>query len=255
MGISYTQPAARLTDVTRVFPNGTVAIERTSLELAPDEMVALVGPSGCGKSTLLRMLAGLDAPTTGSVESAASHVGYVFQDATLLPWLTALQNVTLPLRLAGRPRREANATAREALKRVGLADYEKLRPAQLSGGMRMRVSIARALTESPEVFLFDEPFGALDEITRQKLNEELDQLMAQRPFCGVFVTHAITEAVFLADRVVVFSARPGSVIADIRVPFARPRPASLRYSTEFADLCRQLSDALAASSLARGEAA
>ena len=232
--------------VSKSFDNGTTALSDTSFEIRDGEFVALVGPSGCGKSTLLRMLAGLDSPTSGTVSTSADHVGYVFQDATLLPWRTALGNVELPLRLAGTPRREARKRAAAALATVGLAGYHDHRPAQLSGGMKMRVSIARALTSSPELFLFDEPFGALDEITRQNLNEELDRLMCDRPFTGVFVTHSVAEAVYLSDRVLVFSPQPGRIVADVPIGLARPRSGELRFSEEFGQLCATVSHALSA---------
>lgn len=235
---------ARGEAVSRSFTNGTIALDRASFEIRDGEFVALVGPSGCGKSTLLRMLAGLDSPTSGTVSTSADHVGYVFQDATLLPWRTALRNVELPLRLTGIPRHEARSRAVAALALVGLDGYHDHRPAQLSGGMKMRVSIARALTSSPELFLFDEPFAALDEITRQKLNEELDRLIYDRPFTGVFVTHSVAEAVYLSDRVLVFSPQPGRIIADVPVRVARPRSAELRFSEDFGRLCATVSHAL-----------
>lgn len=231
--------------VTRSFPNGTTALAEASFEIRAGEFVSFVGPSGCGKSTMLRMVAGLDLPTSGSVERGDGEVGYVFQDATLLLWRTALGNVVLPLRLAGTKKAEAEERARAALEVVGLAAYVDHRPAQLSGGMRMRVSIARSLVQRPELFLFDEPFGALDEITRQDLNSQLDILMATDPFTGIFVTHSVPEAVFLSDRVLVFSSQPGRIVADLRIDLPRPRPEGLRFSSEYAELCRQVSDALA----------
>lgn len=231
--------------VTRSFPNGTTALAEASFEIRAGEFVSFVGPSGCGKSTMLRMVAGLDLPTSGSVERGGGEVGYVFQDATLLPWRTALGNVVLPLRLAGTKKAEAEERGRAALEVVGLAAYAGHRPAQLSGGMRMRVSIARSLVQRPELFLFDEPFGALDEITRQDLNGQLDTLMATDPFTGIFVTHSVPEAVFLSDRVLVFSSQPGRIVADLRIDLPRPRPEGLRFSGEYAELCRQVSDALA----------
>ncbi|WP_091053300.1 ABC transporter ATP-binding protein [Nocardioides sp. YR527] len=242
----YTEPPVLVAgnSVTRSFPNGTTALAEASFEIRAGEFVSFVGPSGCGKSTMLRMVAGLDMPTSGSVERGDGEVGYVFQDATLLPWRTALGNVVLPLRLAGTKRAEAEERARAALEVVGLAAYADHRPAQLSGGMRMRVSIARSLVQRPELFLFDEPFGALDEITRQDLNGQLDTLMATDPFTGIFVTHSVPEAVFLSDRVLVFSSQPGRIVADLRIDLPRPRPEGLRFSSEYAELCRQVSDAL-----------
>lgn len=241
--------------VTRSFPNGTTALAEASFEIRAGEFVSFVGPSGCGKSTMLRMVAGLDVPTSGSVERGEGEIGYVFQDATLLPWRTALGNVLLPLRLAGTKKAEAEERARAALEVVGLTAYADHRPAQLSGGMRMRVSIARSLVQRPELFLFDEPFGALDEITRQDLNSQLDTLMATDPFTGIFVTHSVPEAVFLSDRVLVFSSQPGRIVADLRIDLPRPRPEGLRFSTEYAELCRQFSDALAGAHGSTEEAA
>jgi NitT/TauT family transport system ATP-binding protein len=206
--------------------------------------VALVGPSGCGKSTVLRLLAGFEAPTGGAVETAGGPPGYVFQDATLLPWRTVLANVALPAQLDGTPRRTAEADARTAIERVGLNGFELHKPAQLSGGMRMRVSIARALTTRPSLFLFDEPFGALDEITRERLNEVLSSLFVLDPFAGLFVTHSVNESVYLSTRVLVLSARPGRVVADIPVPFAYPRSPELRYTPEFVEVAGQVSAAL-----------
>jgi len=258
----YTEPPVLVAgnSVTRSFPNGTTALAEASFEIRAGEFVSFVGPSGCGKSTMLRMVAGLDLPTSGSVERGDGEVGYVFQDATLLPWRTALGNVVLPLRLAGTKlgrikRLEAEERARVALEVVGLAAYADHRPAQLSGGMRMRVSIARSLVQRPELFLFDEPFGALDEITRQDLNSQLDTLMATDPFTGIFVTHSVPEAVFLSDRVLVFSSQPGRIVADLRIDLPRPRPEGLRFTSEYAELCRQVSDALAGAHRSTEEAA
>ncbi|MFD4323460.1 ABC transporter ATP-binding protein [Nocardioides sp. NPDC058538] len=253
----YTEPPVLVAgnSVTRSFPNGTTALAEASFEIRAGEFVSFVGPSGCGKSTMLRMVAGLDLPTSGSVERGDGEVGYVFQDATLLPWRTALGNVVLPLRLAGTKKAEAEERARVALEVVGLAAYADHRPAQLSGGMRMRVSIARSLVQRPELFLFDEPFGALDEITRQDLNGQLDTLMATDPFTGIFVTHSVPEAVFLSDRVLIFSSQPGRIVADLRIDLPRPRPAGLRFTSEYAELCRQVSDALAGAHRSTEEAA
>jgi NitT/TauT family transport system ATP-binding protein len=250
MDASYTaRPVVvRGTDVAKSFDNGTVALAHASFEIRRGEFVSLVGPSGCGKSTLLRMLAGLDSPTGGTVSSITNNIGYIFQDATLLPWRTTVGNVELPLRLSGMPKTEARLVAADALARVGLSDYHDHRPAQLSGGMRMRVSIARALTGAPELFLFDEPFGALDEITRQSLNEELDRLMDERSFTGIFVTHSVAEAVYLSDRVLVFSKQPGRIVADIPIDLERPRHQEVRFSAEFARLSQQVSEALSQAS-------
>jgi NitT/TauT family transport system ATP-binding protein len=235
---------ARLANVSVTFADGTVALEAIDLDLRRGEFVALVGPSGCGKSTLLRLLAGFEQATAGSVATDGSPLGYVFQDATLLPWRDVLGNVMLPAALAGVPKRQAVDDARTAIRRVGLGGFERHRPAQLSGGMRMRVSIARALTLKPQLFLFDEPFGALDEITRERLNEELSSLFVLEPFAGLFVTHSVPESVYLSTRVVVLSGRPGRIVAEIDVPFGYPRLPELRYTTEFAALARDVSHAL-----------
>ncbi len=235
---------ARFTDVSMVFADGTNALDGVSLDVCRGELVALVGPSGCGKSTMLRLLAGFEQPTTGTVATNGDALGYVFQDPTLLPWRSVLDNVRLPALLAKRPRAEAAEAARAAIRRVGLAGFEDHMPAQLSGGMRMRASIARALTLQPKLFLFDEPFGALDEITRERLNEELSSLFVLDPFAGLFVTHSVPEAVYLATRVVVLSARPGRITADITVPFAYPRVPELRYTPEFAAIAGEVSSAL-----------
>ena len=239
-----TQLTARFDRVSMVFPDGTQALDDMSIDVRRGELVALVGPSGCGKSTVLRLLAGFEAPTSGTVATNGDALGYVFQDPTLLPWRTVLANVALPAELAGTPKAQAQHEATTALRRVGLAGFESHRPAQLSGGMRMRVSIARALTLQPRLFLFDEPFGALDEITRERLNEELTALFVLEPFAGLFVTHSVPESVYLSTRVLVLSARPGRIVADIEVPFAYPRLPELRYTPAFAELAGQVSSAL-----------
>ncbi|MFI5715699.1 ABC transporter ATP-binding protein [Nocardia sp. NPDC051750] len=231
-------------NVSMVFENGTAALSDIDITVGPGEFVSLVGPSGCGKSTLLRLAAGFEQASSGRVEVGTDHLGYVFQEATLLPWRTVLSNVELPAELAGMPRGERRAAAQDAIERVGLAGFEKHKPAQLSGGMRMRASIARALTLRPEVFLFDEPFGALDEITRQRLNEEVGSLFRRDAFAGVFVTHSVPEAVFMSTRVVVLTGRPGRVAADIPVPLDFPREPGLRYTPEFAEIAGEVSATL-----------
>jgi NitT/TauT family transport system ATP-binding protein len=237
-------PALRFSGVTKKFSGGTTALADANLEVTPGEFVSVVGPSGCGKSTLLRIASGLDDITGGSVEVGTKRLGYVFQDATLLPWRSVQQNVGLFAELEKMGKAERNRRIAEAIELVGLNGFEQHLPHQLSGGMRMRASLARSLVLDPEVFLFDEPFGALDEITRERLNDELLRTHQLRLFAALFVTHSVAEAVFLSTRVVVMSARPGRVIADIGVPFEYPRPPGLRYTPEYAALCGEVSSHL-----------
>ncbi len=212
----------RIEGVGRRFPDGTVALRDASLAIARGDFVALLGPSGCGKSTLLRLIAGLDRPDSGTLDweqaPAPGDLGFVFQDATLLPWATAAENVFLPLRLRGVARAAAEADVRAALARVGLTGFEQARPAQLSGGMRMRVSIARALVTRPRVLLMDEPFAALDEFTRHKLQSDLLALWREVGCTVIFVTHSIYEAAFLSRRVVMMTPRPGRIAQVIASP-------------------------------------
>ncbi|GAA0974980.1 ABC transporter ATP-binding protein [Acrocarpospora macrocephala] len=226
--------------VEMVFPNGVHAVDTVDMDIAPGEFVSLVGPSGCGKSTLLRIASGLARPTAGEVVLNTGHIAYVFQDPTLLPWRTVRQNVELCNQLKKLPKAERAEKARQAIEMVGLAGFENRHPNQLSGGMRMRASLARALTLEPEVFLFDEPFGAIDEITRERLNSELLRIFRTRAFAGVFVTHSIAEAVFLSTRVAVMSARPGRIIGEFDVPFPYPREPELRSTPEFAALTGEI---------------
>jgi NitT/TauT family transport system ATP-binding protein len=236
--------ALRFDGVHKRFDNGTTALADVNLTVAAGEFVAVVGPSGCGKSTLLRLASGLDRPTGGSIQVGGDSLGYVFQDPTLLPWRRVLANVELPAELAGTPRAERRARARDVLRLVGLEGAEKQLPRQLSGGMRMRVSLARALMTQPDVFLFDEPFGALDEITRMRLQEELQRILSEQRFSGLFITHSVIEATFLASRVVVMSPRPGRIVGAFEVPFPHPRPAELRYDPDFAKIAGEVSAAL-----------
>jgi NitT/TauT family transport system ATP-binding protein len=237
-------------DVRRVYPNGVVALDGLSLDVAPGEFVALLGPSGCGKSTLLRLVAGLDSPQGGTVTAgeagagAGSSVAYVFQDAHLLPWRNVLKNAALPLELASVERPRRLEAARAALDQVGLADALDRYPNQLSGGMRMRVSLARALVTDPRLLLLDEPFAALDEITRHRLDEQLLDLWRRRGMTVLFVTHSISEAVFLARRAVVFSRRPGRVVLDHRIDLPQERRGELRTTAEFARESQILYEAL-----------
>jgi len=231
-------------EVTKTFPDGTHALDPTSFTVAPGEFVTVVGPSGCGKSTLLRIASGLDRPTTGTVDVDRREIGYVFQDATLLPWRTVRRNVELFAELEDVPRSEREPRVKDNLDLVGLNGFEDKYPKQLSGGMRMRASLARALVMDPDVFLFDEPFGALDEITRERLNDELLGLFQRKGFGALFITHSIYEAVFLSTRVLVMSARPGRIVASFDVPFEYPRAPDLRFGAEFAALTGEVSRAL-----------
>jgi NitT/TauT family transport system ATP-binding protein len=232
-------------DVDVTYQRTIPALRGIGFEIPRGQFVSIVGPSGCGKSTLLRLIAGLVAPTRGQLhvaghDSAARHrtarLSFVFQDPTLLPWRSVCNNVRLPLELERAPKSRRDALARSALEWVGLADFARRYPSELSGGMRMRVSLARALVTEPELLLLDEPFGALDDITRQALNEELTALWSQRHWTGIFVTHNIAEAVFLSERILVLSPRPGRIVADVPVPLATPRTHELRSRPEFARL-------------------
>ena len=239
-----TAPALVFDHVSMVFPDGTHAVDDVSFSVDRGEFVTVVGPSGCGKSTLLRIASGLTRHTDGRCEVDRDHLGYVFQDATLLPWRTVQRNVELNAELQGMSKTERRRRATEAIELVGLTGHEGKYPKQLSGGMRMRCSLARSLVLAPTVFMFDEPFGALDEITRERLNDELLRLFVHEGFAGLFITHSIAEAVFLSTRVLCMSARPGRIIADIPVSFPYPREHDLRYEASFAELCGRVSEAL-----------
>jgi len=230
--------------VRRVFDGGLVAVDEVDLVVEPGEFLAILGPSGSGKSTLLRMIAGLDRPTAGTISLNADHIAYVFQDAHLLPWRNVLRNVALPMELAGRPKADRLAAARQSLARVGLADVESLYPSQLSGGMRMRVSLARALVTQPKLLLLDEPFAALDEITRHQLDEQLRQLWRETGMTVIFVTHSIMEAAFLADRAIVVSKRPARIVLDHPLSLPAARTSELRGRPEFAREMSTLMSAL-----------
>ncbi|HEU5158069.1 MAG TPA: ABC transporter ATP-binding protein [Streptosporangiaceae bacterium] len=232
--------------VSKRFAEGTLALADVNFAMAPGEFVSIVGPSGSGKTTLLHVAAGLQRPTGGTVRLHTDKVGYVFQDPALLPWRTVQGNVELLLELRGLPRQERRRCAAEAIELVGLADFARHRPRTLSGGMRMRVSLARSLTLDPELFLLDEPFGALDEMTRQRLGVELSRLFGTRRFGAVLVTHSVTEAVFLGSRVLVMSERPGRIIGDYRVPFDHPRSPDILFAADFTALAREIAACLAA---------
>ena len=244
MNTSVPAPALSFKGVSMVYPDGTHALSETSFDVRPGEFVTVVGPSGCGKSTLLKIASGLHKPTTGSVDVDLSKVGYVFQDATLLQWRTVQRNVELLAELEGVNKAERAKRAAAAIELVGLKGFEAKYPKQLSGGMKMRASLARTLVLDPSVFLFDEPFGAVDEITRERLNDEVISLFERQRFAGLFITHSISEAVFLSTRVLVMSARPGALVADYEIPFEYPRKPELRFEPEFARICGELSASL-----------
>jgi NitT/TauT family transport system ATP-binding protein len=251
---SSIRPLVSIRNVSKQFANGTLAIRGVDLDLREAEFISLLGPSGCGKSTLLRIIAGLGAPSAGTVEWPTSEysaqgeahpdLGFVFQDPTLMPWANALKNTMLPLTLAGVGTAEAEGRAAEMLALVGLKGFEKSYPRELSGGMKMRVSIARALVTHPKILLMDEPFAALDEITRHRLNDDLLGLWWQNRFTAVFVTHSVFESVYLSQRIVVMAARPGRVMADLKNEGPYPRDGLFRTSAEYAHLCRVASETL-----------
>lgn len=243
------QVAIALVGVQKVFSNGTKALDPVSLSIRDGEFVSIIGPSGCGKSTLLRLIAGLTNPSAGSIrlssEVREAAIGFVFQSPTLMPWSNVQANVRLPLDLLHTPRAEADEKVRNALDRVGLKDFAHFHPRELSGGMQMRVSIARALVTSPRLLLMDEPFGALDEITRNRLDRDLSALCEREGLTVLFVTHSIYEASFLSSRVLVMSARPGRIFSDVHVDEPRPRNESFRSSEAFTRFAARLSASLA----------
>jgi NitT/TauT family transport system ATP-binding protein len=243
-----------LAHVSKRFSNGTLAVQDFNLAVAQASFTSLLGPSGCGKSTVLRMIAGLGDCSAGAIDWPTAHydalgrpmrdLGFVFQEPTLMPWATALKNVMLPLVLARVAKAEAQARAREALANVGLSGFEHAYPRELSGGMKMRVSIARAIVTRPKVLLMDEPFAALDEITRFKLNNDLLALWRSQQFTVLFVTHSVFESVYLSERIVVMAARPGRVMAELAIDAPYPRDDAFRTSTVYNDFCRRVSRAL-----------
>jgi NitT/TauT family transport system ATP-binding protein len=241
-------PLVSLEGVRKVFRNGTLALDRVDLAIERGDFVSLLGPSGCGKSTLLRIIAGLVEPSEGAIrgrDALGDRVGFVFQEPTLMPWATVWDNVYLPLRLAGESRSSVSDRIARTLAAVGLEAFERAFPRELSGGMKMRVSIARALVTSPELLLLDEPFAALDEITRFKLNEDLLRLWQAQHWTVVFVTHSVFESAFLSSRVIVMRPRPGRIIADVPIDLGYPRAGSLRTAPHYTELCRALSQRLA----------
>jgi len=249
-------PLVALDAVSKRFPNGTQALAGMALDLRQGEFLTLLGPSGCGKSTVLRLVAGLAEPTQGRVlrpqPRQPGQIGFVFQDATLLPWRTVLGNVALPLRLAGVERTEARERARQSLAPLGLDAFARAYPRELSGGMKMRVAIARALVTRPRLLLMDEPFAALDEITRQRLNDEVLALWQAAGLTVLFVTHSVFEAAYLSSRVVVMTPRPGRAFADIALDQPPRRDEAYRLSEPYRARSAQLSAALHAA-MAEGE--
>ena len=242
--------AITLSHISKIYANGTVALQDLNLAIQQSEFISLVGPSGCGKSTVLRIIAGLGRMNTGSIDWGVSQqsrkLAFVFQDAALMPWSNVWENVRLPLKLAGVSKQNSRVAVQQALQRVGLAGFERSYPRELSGGMKMRVSIARALVTQPDIMLMDEPFGALDEINRSRLNSDLLDLWQQQRWTVVFVTHNIYEAVYLSNRVIVMAARPGRVTADVTIDAPYPRTEAFRTSTLYNEYCRKVSECLAA---------
>jgi NitT/TauT family transport system ATP-binding protein len=241
-------------NVSKLFSNGTLALKDMSLDVERGEFLSLLGPSGCGKSTALRIVAGLGAPSTGTVDWPSSKInskglpegdiGFVFQEPTLMPWETVFGNVYLPLRLLGTSKSQAQPRIMETLASVGLADFAQAYPRELSGGMKMRVSIARALVTKPKLLLMDEPFAALDEITRQKLNDDVRRLWRDTGITVIFVTHSVFESAFLSNRIVVMKARPGQVYTDMPIETSAERDANYRTSEEYRATTDKVSRAL-----------
>jgi NitT/TauT family transport system ATP-binding protein len=246
-------PLLALHGVVKAFPSGTLALANLDFDVRAGEFLSLLGPSGCGKSTALRIIAGLSAPSRGSVEWLAeglaadktSRIGFVFQEPTLMPWASVFDNVALPLVLKKAAGETAKSRVNGVLERVGLAKFVKAFPRELSGGMRMRVSIARALVTEPQLLLMDEPFAALDEITRFKLNNDLLQVWQATGTTVIFVTHSVFESVYLSNRILVMSARPGRISAELAIDAPYPRDQNFRTSAEYAAYCRRASTALA----------
>jgi NitT/TauT family transport system ATP-binding protein len=249
-----TVPLLSAEDLAVWFPNGNGglhALDRVSFDVLPKEFVCIVGPSGSGKTTLLRLLAGLLRPTRGDVRLEGQSVrrprrgtGFVFQQANLMPWRTVVQNIELPLELEGQPPEVTRQRAAELLSLVGLEGFASSYPRDLSGGMAQRVAIARALVHDPDLLLLDEPFGSLDALTRERMAAELLRIWDARHVTVVLVTHSISEAVLLADRVLVLSARPGRLVLDLPIGLPRPRTLDLSYTAEFGALARQVRDAI-----------
>jgi NitT/TauT family transport system ATP-binding protein len=258
---AFSQSVVALRGVAKTFPNGTAALAGLDLDVRQGEFLSLLGPSGCGKSTALRIIAGLSEPSAGSVAwcereanaDGKSRIGFVFQEPTLMPWTSVFNNVRLPLKLKGMAGNTADAKVSAALDRVGLQGFAQAYPRELSGGMRMRVSIARALVTEPDLLLMDEPFAALDEITRFKLNNDLLDLWQALRTTVIFVTHSVFESVYLSSRIVVMAARPGRIFTELKIDAPYPRDQAFRTSPEYAALCRRTSDALSQAMSAGGE--
>ncbi len=242
-------PLVQLHNIGKSFANGVVALEGLNLTIQSGDFLSLLGPSGCGKSTALRLIADLSSPSLGRIEwpqgeQARQKIGFVFQDSTLMPWTSVFNNVFLPLRLAGVRKSEADYRIHEALDLVGLRAFESAFPGELSGGMKMRASIARALIQRPQLLLMDEPFAALDEITRVKLNNDLLYLKAELGMTIVFVTHSVYESVYLSNRIAVFASRPGRIVRMIEIDAPYPRDLNFRHSALYAQCCKTASEAL-----------
>jgi NitT/TauT family transport system ATP-binding protein len=251
-----------LRGIGKRFGSGIAALEAIDLDIRRGEFLSLLGPSGCGKTTLLRIIAGLTEPSAGlrhlslatsrGGQIPSGRIGFVFQDPTLMPWSTVLDNVLLPFRIAGRVGSAERERATAEIDAVGLAGFEHAYPRQLSGGMRMRVSIARALVTDPDLLLLDEPFAALDEITRMALNDDLLRLWDNHRPTVVFVTHSVFESVYLSTRIAVLTRRPGRIVADLPVELPQPRERTLRTSPPYAAICTAISDHLAAAMAEEG---
>lgn len=242
-------PVVQIENVSKIFEDGTEALRDVTLSIAPGSFTALLGPSGCGKSTLLKLIAGLIRPSAGSITSSfpgRGHMGYVFQDATLMPWADVARNVAMPLDLMGLDEAETRIRVATALKLVGLEEFASAYPRALSGGMKMRVSLARALASKPEVLLLDEPFAALDEITRNRLNDDLIRIAAEENLTIIFVTHSVFESVYLADRVVVMAPRPGRPVADFEPMAPAGRDQDWRLTSGYTEMCGKVSEAVQA---------
>jgi NitT/TauT family transport system ATP-binding protein len=255
--MSAPSPIVEFRAVEKRFDTGPLVLDRISLAAQPGDFVALIGPSGCGKSTLLRLIAGLSPISAGALtvagrapEHAAAEVGFVFQEPTLLPWLEVAQNIELPQKLRGSTADERTAATRRVLELVGLGEKSRAYPRQLSGGPKMRVSIARALSLSPKILLLDEPFGALDEMTRERLNEELLAIRGQQGWTAFFVTHSVAEAVFLSNRILVMAANPGRIHTEVRVDLPYPRTPQIRFTPEYQQRVAEVSRLLRAAETA-----